>query len=247
MNYMQNKFDKALSEALKYFKKKKNILGILVGGSYINGNLSKNSDIDIFIVMENIKWREKGIKIFNGVEVEYFLQPYCQILKYFERESESLKRTTISVFSSGKILFDPQNKVKKLVQIAKKLSSKKLPKVPKAKVDLIKYFVEDNLKDLSDAVENEDFVLANLIINFLFYDILENYFLIDRFPKPKSKYLLNGIKDENFKERVRTFLNSNSIETRTTSINELAEYFLKNYGGRLPKEHKFRLKTTYQM
>jgi predicted nucleotidyltransferase len=242
---MQDKFDKALLEALKYFKKKKNILGILVGGSYVNGNLSKNSDIDLFIVMEDVQWREKGIKLFNGVEVEYFLQPYSQILKYFERESESLRRTTISVFSSGKILFDPKNKVKKLVGVAKKLSSKKLPQVPKARVDLIKYFVEDDLKDLSDAVENKDVALANLIINSLFHDMLENYFLLERFPKPKSKYLLSGIKDKEFRGKVTTFLKSNSIEIRTNSINKLAEYFLKLYGGRLPKEHKFRLKTTY--
>jgi len=242
---MQDKFDKALWEALKYFKKKRNILGILVSGSYVYGNLSKNSDIDLFIVMEDLQWREKGIKIFNGVEVEYFLQPYSQILKYFERESENLKRTTISIFSSGKILFDPQNKLKELVRVAKRLSTKKLPSVPKARVDLIKYFVEDDLKDLSDATENKDVALANLIINSLFYDILDNYFLLERFPKPKSKYLLSAIKDKEFRNKVTIFLNSNSIETRTNSINKLAECFLKLNGGRLPKEHKFRLKTTY--
>jgi len=232
---MQYKFDKALSEALKYFKKKKNILGILVSGSYINGDLSKNSDIDLFIIMGDIQWREKGIKLFNGIEVEYFLQPYSQILKYFERESESLKRTTISMFSSGKILFDSQNKVKGLVRVAKKLSTKKLPKISKARINLIKYFVEDDLKDLSDAVENKDVALANLIINSLFHDILKNYFLLERFPKPKLKYLLNEIKDKEFKNKVSTFLKSNSIEMKITSINKLAKYFLKLYGGQLPK------------
>ena len=203
---MKDKFNKALSEALKYFKKKKNILGILVSGSYVNGNLSKNSDIDLFVIMQDIKWREKGIKYFNDVEVEYFLQPYSQILKYFERESNSPRRTTISVFSSGKILFDPQNKVGELVRIAKKLSHKKLPSVPKARTDLIKYFVEDDLKDLSDATVNKNTASDNLIINSLFHDVLENYFLLGRFPQPKSKYLLSEIKDKEFAKRLTTFL-----------------------------------------
>ena len=242
---MKNKFDNALSEALDHFKNKKNVLGILVGGSYVNGTLSKNSDIDLFIVTENVKWREKGVKFFNGVEVEYFLQPYNQVLKYFEMESESLKRTTVSLFSSGKILFDPQNKVKELVQFAKKISSKKLPKVPKPKINLIKYFVEDDLKDLSDATEDKNLKLANLIINSLFNNIIENYFLLERTPLPKSKHLLKEIKDKKFKNKVSTFLKSNSTETRTNSINKLSKHFLEKYGGKLPKEHKFRHKTTY--
>ncbi len=241
----KNKFDKALSKALEYFRKKKNILGILVSGSYVTGNLSKNSDIDLFIVMKDVNWREKGIKLFNGVEVEYFLQPYSQILKYFERETDSTKRTTISIFSSGKILYDSQNKVKELVNIAKKLSKKRLPPLPKAKLDLVKYFVEDNLKDLEDAVEKEDVALANLIINFLFNDVLENYYVVKRLPKPKLKYLLTDIRDKYFREKIKIFLESNNFASRIKSIKELSTYFLKLCGGRLPKEHKFRLKANY--
>ena len=183
--FMKLKFDLALSEALTYFKKKENILGILVSGSYVTGQLSKNSDIDLFVVMKDVNWREKGIKMFHGVEVEYFLQPYSQVLNYFESESTILKRTTINMFSSGKILFDPQQKVKELVRIAKRLSVQKLPAIPKSKIDIMKYFIEDNLKDLSDAITNRNVALANMITNSLFQDILENYFLIERLPKPK--------------------------------------------------------------
>ncbi len=243
--FMQQKFDKALLEAVAYFSKKKEVVGILVAGSYVSKTLSKNSDLDLFMVTTETGWREKGVKCFNGVEVEYFLQPIKQVEKYFEFESENSKRTTLSMFSNGKVLYDPNLTMRKLVTKAKKLSDKALPKLQKARIDSIKYFVQDDLKDLEDVVAENDMDRAELIKAKLLTDLIESYFLLKHMSVPKQKHILKVISDKKFKQVLSIYLGSKSFDDSIKAMRSLVRAFLELNGGSLEKEHRIRFKTNY--
>lgn len=236
------KFNKAFDEAIKYYKELEFVEGILVSGSYVNGNLSENSDIDLFMLIKEVGWKEKGIKYFNSVEVEYFLQPYSQIIQYFDREEFSLKSTTLNIFKEGKIVYDPTNKLKELVSLAKRKIKSKPTRVDKNRLNMIKYFIEDELKDLDDALLKKDIKLSRLIMNSIFNNIYENYFALERIRIPKQKYVFNSILDLKFKDKLKKYLEANSFENEIKMLRLLSNYFIEKYGGNLPKEHKFKLK-----
>jgi predicted nucleotidyltransferase len=236
------KFNKAFEEAVAYFKGLEFVEGILVSGSYVNGTLSNTSDIDLFMVIKESNWKEKGIKYFNNIEVEYFLQPYSQVIQYFDREEYSLKATTLNIFNDGKIIYDPNGKIKKLISLAKKKIKTKPSKINNNILNIIKYFIEDELKDLKDSIEKKDIKLSRLIMNSIFNNIYENYFALERIRIPKQKYVFENIPDLKFKNKLKKYLESNNFQEEIKNLNNLSKYFIDKYGGSLPKEHKFKLK-----
>ena len=54
-------WEKALNKFLKPWKKRKDVIGFLVCGSYITGNPTNRSDVDLHIITsEENDWRERG-------------------------------------------------------------------------------------------------------------------------------------------------------------------------------------------
>ena len=67
------KWELALKKFLKNWENKKEVVGAIVCGSYITGNPSNHSDIDIHLLLSSkTKWRERGNVIIDGILIEYF-------------------------------------------------------------------------------------------------------------------------------------------------------------------------------
>ena len=63
------------------------VVGVLVCGSYITGNPTSHSDLDVHIVLDNkVDYRERGNKIVDGLLIEYFANPSKQIFRYFDED-----------------------------------------------------------------------------------------------------------------------------------------------------------------
>ena len=75
----------ALQKFLKKWDNRKNVIGALVCGSYVTGNPSKHSDIDVHIILDSkTSWRERGNEIIDGFLIEYFANPIKNHYKYAE-------------------------------------------------------------------------------------------------------------------------------------------------------------------
>ena len=60
------------------------IEGVLVFGSVLREKyFFERSDVDVYIVIKNNK-RYRGIKVVDGVEIDYFVNPIEQLQKEFE-------------------------------------------------------------------------------------------------------------------------------------------------------------------
>jgi len=101
------KWRQAVELFLNDWKKMKTLLGRWFCGSYVTGNPSEHSDIDLHLLLKSgIDWRERGNKVVDGYLIEYFANPKEQILKYFHEEIASRSCVTAHMFASGEILFD---------------------------------------------------------------------------------------------------------------------------------------------
>ena len=58
------------------FEHSDDVIGILVCGSYVTGNPTNHSDLDVHIILNNaVGYRARGNKIIDGLLIEYFANP----------------------------------------------------------------------------------------------------------------------------------------------------------------------------
>ncbi len=144
-------WQEAVNSFLLGWKKRKEVTGALVCGSYVTGNPSEHSDIDLHIVLsEKTKWRERGNVFVNGYLIEYFANPPGQIKNYFEEDHKDNAYLSPVMFISGKILFDKKGDVVKLRKLAATFKAKPFPALDKISLELKKYALWDALDNLKD-------------------------------------------------------------------------------------------------
>jgi hypothetical protein len=96
----------ALEEFLKDWKIRNDVVGALVCGSYITGNPSKRSDIDVHILLsDDVEWRERGNRIINGFLIEYFVNPPKQIRRYFQEDFQDHRTMSMVQFITGMTVY----------------------------------------------------------------------------------------------------------------------------------------------
>lgn len=238
-------WEKALSKFILKWKNKKEVVGALVCGSFITGNPTKHSDIDLQILLDDsCNWRQRGNEIVDGFLIEYFVNPLSQNLKYFEDDYNLNKKENIHMFKTGKVLFDRNGDVKKIINEAKKWDKKKFKKQNRISIELSKYALwdmQDNLEEVSE-YKKEDFyyVFYKFLDNVLFH--YSNYlgfvnipvykvrrFLMDK--KDKEKYQINDFPDKKF---VRLFIKCMNLNKKEEMLNQykiLNQYILEKMGG----------------
>ncbi len=238
------KWETALDEFLIPWRKNKEVVGALVCGSFVMGNPTKHSDIDLHIALsETTKWRERGNKIVDGFLIEYFANPPRQIIEYFKEDYNNGKQMAASQFITGRIIFD-NGSIKQLKKEAKKWHSKKISKLSKASNELNKYAIWDMLDNLGDNFDKKDvnfwFVYHNFIAGllqhyckFVGYPAIKDYKALDIFTKEKvrKKYLLSEFPDKAFLSLIVKAITANDKDKAMLMYKKISNHILKQMGG----------------
>ncbi len=224
-------WEEKLNKFLDSFEHIDDVIGVLVCGSYITGNPSSHSDLDVHIILdEKVDYRERGNKIVDGLLIEYFSNPPRQIRKYFEEDYKNVRPMSQTQFVTGKIIIDKTGEVKKLKEEAKEMLDREFKDIDTSISELYKYGMWDMLDDLKDAYENgrDDF-------DFIYYcnldKLLSWYMKYIKYPYNKksilgnitseivrNKYLLKELPDKEISELIK-----NCIVTETKK--ERIEYY----------------------
>ena len=186
---------------LSDFHLMKDTIGILACGSYITGNPTAHSDLDVHIILsENTTYRERGNKYVDGLLIEYFANPPQQILHYFKEDLADRSLMSQVQFATGEITFDKTSVAAELKRQATAMVAEFYETTaPKAISDLSKYFLWDNLDNLTDAYKTNrrDF-------DFLYYTCLDNLLAtyMNTIGRPYNKMaILGNIADENVRRK----------------------------------------------
>jgi predicted nucleotidyltransferase len=162
------KWEIALNKFLEKWKRKKEVVGAIACGSYVTGNPSKHSDIDVVIILDKKnKWRERGNEIVDGFLIEYFANPLPQIQKYFEYDHGLRRRVEIHMAHSGKVVFDKNGDAAKLKRMADKWQKKKYKRMSRIQREQAKYAIWDMMDNLEDAYESKAKDFEMIYYNFL--------------------------------------------------------------------------------
>ena len=103
---------------------------IFLTGSYATGNATKESDIDIFIILnDSVEWRERGNRKIDGFLVEYFANPLEQVKSYTVNNLKHGNLTQINMFKQGKLLFDRNNTAEQVLAYCESMLKEGIPQM----------------------------------------------------------------------------------------------------------------------
>lgn len=239
MNYKQK-----LNKFIKTFEHKSDIVGILACGSFVTGNPTSHSDLDVHIILaESVDYRVRGNKIVDGLLIEYFANPPRQIRSYFKEDYEEISLMSQTQFATGEIILDTTGIVAELKKEAVEMISDAFKDIQPANHGLIKYGIWDMLDDLQDLYENErpefDFIYyANLdqLISIYMQQIKQPYnkkVILGQITSDivRKKYLLNELPDELVKNLIQTCITATNKKDRIDSYETLTNLVLDLMGG----------------
>lgn len=105
--------EKIIERYIEYMREKHKITAAMVAGSYVTGEMGLRSDIDMFFIWGNEYKSMRGREYFEGIEFEYFVSPEWKYYDRLRTDGASMK-----IYSTSKILVDPENKLKKIQKTA---------------------------------------------------------------------------------------------------------------------------------
>lgn len=238
-------WEAAATEFLKGWKVKSEVIGAMICGSYITGNPSMHSDIDIHIILsDDVEWRERGNLIINGFLIEYFANPPRQIRGYFREDYNDHSTMSMVQFVTGRIVFDTTGVINELKIEAKDLIAKKHDELSDTGVELKKYSMWDDLDNLKDSFEQQraDFLftyhnallrLFNIYCGYLNLETISYYQIYSYLSDPKylDKYIKSSFPDEDFKKLFIVAIQEVNREKMMDHFEELSNHVLQKMGG----------------
>src|SRR3989344_6243554 len=239
---LQSNFQTALQKFVDKYKTKKEVIGIFLTGSFVHSKPDKNSDLDVYVLTKDGKFRERGNTWIDGVEIEYFINPVKQVNYYFQEENNKGHPATAHMFVNSKILYEEGNQLRSLIKKAQKFLELPIEKMKKISSELAKYQIDDLEKDLEDVYEKrDDFAFEQISIKIL-KESLETFLKIKRVNEEKSKRLLIFLEklDPHFTSLYKGILLSKEDQDKFEKLKALIHYIEKILGGKRSKEWKLR-------
>lgn len=192
----------ALNKFLAEYRKEDTYLGSILTGSYATGNNNQNSDIDVYIILNNdVTWRERGNKLVDGYMIEYFVNPKRRVLSYFEDELKTYHISSTMMFVNGQIIEDKNNEVEELITLAKN-NIKNLDsfgELSDFKYNSNCYSVWDGFDELEVKYnDNEDIDLSYYIF---IQRVIDGYFYNKKIPSLPLNKLEKIFKDETYRNK----------------------------------------------
>lgn len=214
--------------------------GIFLTGSFLDPKrFSKNSDMDLFLVLKNIGKRYRGVFHIDGVEIDYFVNSLEQIVNDLEKSKEAPKKIMAHILAGAEIILDKDAELEQLRVRAKELLAQEAGSImPDFAQIMSKYFIDDYLKDLADSWGDRDIFAwqynESMFLNYLveIFCRRENILLVK--PKYQKEEIIK--KDARFIELYEKVAQASFGEEKNEQIKKLAEYVMDKLGGRLPED-----------
>ncbi len=189
-------------------------IGALLHGSFAAGTQHAQSDVDILCVT-NTDWFSKEIREVEGVEVEIQRIPEEKVRADFARRLPTNNNFMLSIFIEGRILFDNNGLMHRLVQEAKEFWNQGPPKPSSFEVFMGRSFYRHRLNEVKRLVEGDDpGGLSRVMMGLLFHNSVYGYCKTHQKWAMKFSHLLESFRQEDpeFYELCTSYLASNAKE-----------------------------------
>jgi predicted nucleotidyltransferase len=237
-------YEKVLS-FLESFPSKSSLCGAIAFGSYVTGNPSEYSDIDLHLVLDkSMNWAGRGKTIIRDTSIDYAVSTPNRIRSLYEEDFRTNRRHRAVQFSTGEIIFDEVGEVEKLKREANWWLTRPFIKPDSHQQYFDRCMIWDNFEKVRKGFEQQSSDFELILFNSLSH-LVEVYFRACGFPvvdlclltplmsdrQTKKKYLFNDCIVEGFSERFLNVITSSNRPERFYTYSELVNFTISEMGG----------------
>lgn len=175
---------------LSELKKIKGSVGYLLTGSRVLGKISKNSDWDVFVILQNDQkpWR-KTYKVENEW-LELICNTVDHVKSEFKENRSSGRGVTTYMFKTGQIIRDDKfHTLTNLIEEARKIWNKGPRHCTKKELNWIGYDIATYIQDLEDCILDD--IESTLIANYALNEFVMYFYRLANVWQPRAKDVLN--------------------------------------------------------
>lgn len=202
-----------------------NIDTILLFGSALLPDWTKQSDVDIFLIDDSLN-DSRSETIIDGITVEFQQDSFDNIFKDIQSEyGKLLNRNVSTMIGTSRIISSKSSeKLTKLINSAK-LTLSSIPVYNEQDVKMWKYSIADYLSKLEKDIITGDDIAFYLHANYVLQNALEMSLALNGAYMPQPKYLgkLLVEKDPELFEIWNQYLEADSLTQKITILNRLKE------------------------
>lgn len=234
---MDKKIEKIYNNIAYEYKQDNNVIGILLFGSVAKNKYDKYSDIDIYILLKNKGKYSRLNFIKEGYRIDILFNTIEEINSYINREKNSIKRNVSHMLAYGKIIYQINNDLTKIL-VSAKTNLKLKTKYKIGEILMHKYSIDDFWGEVKRDIENKNYIAFGLDSGFLINNIIELVLKLNGsfFGQPNEMVeTLNKI-DPEFSKKIENFYKTENIQKKKDILSELVKYAYKKSDGPLPKK-----------
>ncbi|HHY2675987.1 nucleotidyltransferase family protein [Bacillus toyonensis] len=162
------------------------VTGFMLIGSVARGDAYPDSDLDLYILLEDGQKKRFYSEMREDILVEYKYADFNQIQVNFKNNQMELYS-----FLEGKILFDKSGELKELKAIAKQKFENY--RVASDKVKGISHWLHSSLIKIQSALKANDELKASYIVHTSTWTLIEGIWAINNKPTPPAGSVLRYI------------------------------------------------------
>lgn len=202
-----------------------NIDTILLFGSALTSDWTKQSDIDIFLIDDSFN-DSRSEAVIDGITVEFQEDNFENILKDIQSEDGQLLNRNVStmIATSSVISSKSSEKLAKLIDSAK-LTLSSASAYSEQDVKMWKYSIEDYLSKAEKDINKNNSLAFYIHANYVLQNALQMSLALNGTYMPQPKYLgkLLEEKDSELFEIWNQYLKADSLTQKMTILNRLKE------------------------
>ncbi len=180
-----------IQDFVNKWKKKPDVIGIVISGSYATGLSKKESDVDARIIIKTNNTFCKGVESINGIPFSFILGNIEDFLSTIHSQFFNNLKFEARVFYIGNILLDKTGEIQSLKEKAGKIIDLDFESISTESLVLRKYMLHNNLSYFSKTSN------SSLLFNYHYFQFLSHIF------KAYSSYLCFEVPNE---EKLETVL-----------------------------------------
>ncbi|EEL70284.1 nucleotidyltransferase domain-containing protein [Bacillus mycoides] len=162
------------------------VSGLMLIGSIARGDAYSESDIDVYVLLENGQKKDFHSEKREGILIEYKYADFKRIQLNFKNNPMELYS-----FLEGEILFDSNGELKRLKEIAQHKYENY--SVSSDKVKGISHWLNSSLIKIQAALKVKDELKASYIVHTSMWTLLEGIWAINNKPTPPAGSVLKYI------------------------------------------------------
>lgn len=228
-------------DIISEYQDDKNVVGVMLFGSLTRNKFDEYSDVDIFILLSKKGEKSRANFIKNGIRVDIIFNTVKEARQYLKEEAFSVRRNTSHMLAYGNIVYQSDNTLQNLQDIAKENLTQKT-KSSEGEILMHKYSIDDFWGETQRDLKNNDEIAFGLDSQLLLNNIIELFLKThgEYFRQPNEMSAIFEKTDKDFYTKLKEFCLAKSMPEQKDILSSLVEYIYGRTGGCLPKRWEIK-------